>query len=158
MIRFLRGAALALVAAALVGCQNTAGTYNDVHTGVSGKHSKFYSAHGGLFDNLNAAAMVGTQNGVTKYGVGVRYISTGLVWSFFREAWSFGNKLPYSVVRENVMGCSGGCTMVEEGSIVLTKAQFEAAAKNGFEFKLVGRNRSVVGKLPAAAFAEALAQ
>lgn len=151
--KLLAGGALLLVA----GC-TTAGSSTDVHTGISAKHSASYSAHAGLLDNLNAIALIGTRAGQTKYGVGINYSSTGLGWAFFREAWSFGSQLPYTVTRENVAGCGGGCTIVEEGSIELTGAQFEAAAKSGFEFKLVGKNRSVVGKIPAKAFAEATAQ
>lgn len=156
MIRFLRGA---LVVALLASCTSTPGTVDDVHTGMKGKHSAFYSVHTGLLDNLNAAAIIGTQKGVTKYGIAVRYTSTGVGWASFHEAWSFGEKLPYAVVREQLAGCGGGnCSIMEEGSIELTKDQFEQAAKAGFEFKLVGKNRSFVAKMPASVFQEALAQ
>lgn len=151
-------AAGALLVALTAGCTTQAGTVTDVHTGVSAKHSAGYSAHAGLLDNMNVVAAVGTHAGVTKYGLSVNYSSTGLGWAFFREAWSFGKRLPYNVTQEQVAGCGGGCTMVENGSIELSKSEFEAAAKSGLEFKLVGKNRSVVGKVPAKAFAEALAQ
>lgn len=151
-------AACGLLAVLATGCMTQPGTVKDVHTGISAKHSAGYSAHAGLLDNMNVVAMVGTQAGKTKYGVGVMYSSTGLGWAFFREAWSFGKRLPYNVTQEQVAGCGGGCTMVENGSIELSKSEFEAAAKSGLEFKLVGKNRSVVGKVPAKAFAEALAQ
>ncbi|WP_148043690.1 hypothetical protein [Paracoccus methylarcula] len=151
--------ALAASTFIIASCSNEAGTISDVHTGVTAGHSKFYPAAGGLLYNLNATTIVAEKNGEIRYAVGTRYLSTGLGWAFFREAWSFGNKLPYQVTGEHVSGCGGGsCSMTEEGLIQLTKQQFESAAKTGFEFKLQGRNRSVVGKLPASAFQEALAQ
>lgn len=156
MMRFLRGALLATV---LAGCTTAPGTINDVHTGIKANHSAYHSAYAGLLENLNVATVIGTQNGVTKYAVSTRYISTMTGWAFFQEAWSFGEKLKFNMTREQLAGCSGGsCTMIEEGVIELTKEQFESAAKSGLEFKLVGKNRSVVAKVPAEAFREALAQ
>lgn len=152
-----RVAAVGLLAAMVTGCQTPPGKVSDVHTGVSAKHSGFYPAYAGLLDNLNVAALVGTRNGQTKYALGTSYSSTGLGWAFFREAWSFGKPLRYSVTRENVAGCGSGCTIVEEGVIEMTKAEFEAAASSGLEFKLVGKNRSVVAKVPAKVFQSALA-
>lgn len=150
--------ALALTAALMAGCQTAPGTTTDVHTGIKAAYSGSMQVYGGLLDSLWVQVGVGTRGGQTKYAISTRYLSTGVGWAFFREAWSFGQKLPFTVVREEVAGCAGGCSMIEEGAIVLTKAQFEAAEKNGIEFKLIGKNRSLVAKVPAKAFAEALAQ
>lgn len=144
------------VCVALAGCQTQPGTINDVHTGVSGKHSGMHSVYNGLFDSMWVATMMGTRGGETRYGVGTRYISTGIGWAFFREAWSYGRQLKFSATNERLLGCSGGCSMIEEGSIQLSKSEFEAASRTGFEFKLVGKNRQLVVKIPAKVFQEAL--
>lgn len=152
----MRGIALAVGLALLAGCVNEAGSATDVHTGTSGRHSKMYPAASTLLSNLNAATVVGTRGGETRYGIGIRYSATGIGWANFSEAWSFGTQLPYNVTRARVAGCSGNCTIIEEGTIMLSRAQFEQAAKTGMEFKLIGSDNSVVGKLPAIAFQEAL--
>lgn len=155
MKRLLIAAGLAFL---LAGCQTQPGTVSDVHTGVTTKHSGMHSVYNGLFDGLWVSAGQGTKNGVTKYAVATRYTSTGLGWAFFREAWSFGQNLNYKMTREQLAGCSGGsCSMIEEGGFELTKAQFEAAAKDGLEFKLAGKNRELIVKVPAKVFRQGLA-
>ncbi|WP_288959534.1 hypothetical protein [uncultured Sulfitobacter sp.] len=140
------------------GCANEPGSLNDIHTGTSAGHSKSYNAASGLLYNLNSSAIVAVRGNETKYAVSTRFLSTGMGWSFFREAWSFGQQMEFNVTNETVASCgSGTCSHIEDGAIVMTRAQFEKAAQTGFEFKLVGKNRSVIGKLPAEAFKEALA-
>ncbi|EGL63628.1 hypothetical protein AGRO_3697 [Agrobacterium sp. ATCC 31749] len=156
MIKFFRGA---LVVAFLAGCTSTPGTMNDVHTGVSAKHSAYHFVHTGLLDSLKVATFVGTKDKQTKYGIATSYLSTGLGWAFYQEAWSFGKKLSFSMTNEKLLSCSSGsCSMLEEGVIELTKEEFETAAVSGFEFKLIGKNRQFVVKVPAKAFQESLSQ
>lgn len=152
--RSIAAASLLLVA----GCSNEPGQINDVHTGVTGYHSKMYEVKPGLLASLSVGAVIGVKGGETRYGLVTRHLSTGLGWSFFDEAWSFGTQLPYEVVGREVLGCGGGCSLLESGSIKLTEAQFRQAAVSGLEFKLAGKNRSVVAKAPPEAFREALAQ
>ena len=140
----------------LTGCQTQPGTVTDVHMGVTAKHSGMTMVHSGLFDSMWVVALSGTRGNVTKYGLGTRYLSTGQGWAFFREAWSYGRKLDYKPGKEQLTGCAGGCSMIEEGGIRMTKAEFEAAARNGLEFKLVGQNRELVVKVPAKVFQAAL--
>lgn len=150
---------VAAVTVFLAGCVNEAGSISDAHTGVSATHSKMYPAASGLLYNLNVAAVVARKGGEIKYVVSTRYISTGLGWAFFREAWSFGTQLQFKATSEQVAGCGGGsCSHIEDGAIELTRAQFERSAETGLEFKLVGKGQSIVAKVPAAAFKEALSQ
>ncbi len=148
-----------ILAFGLAACVNEAGTVSDVHTGVSGSHSRVYPAASGLLYNLNAGALVGKQGSETRYAIGTQYSATGLGWAFFEEAWSFGQQLPFEVQGRDTAGCGGGsCTIVERGLIRLTKQQFKQAAKTGIEFKLIGKQRDIVARVPAQAFAEALAR
>lgn len=142
-------------ALAMAGCQSGPGKLDDKHTGNQGAYSAQFQVHSGLLSSLSARAVYSTQKG---YGVTVGYLNTGLGWMFIREAWSFGKRLPYTPDAENVVGCGGGCTISETGRIGLTEAEFRQAAVNGFEFKLVGRNGAIVGKLPATAFKQVLSQ
>ena len=153
MKRIFAALALGLV---LVGCQTQPGKVNDIHTGLSAKHSGRYSVHNGLFDSMNVTAIVGTRGGETRYALGTSYLSTGLGWAFFQSAWSYGKQLNFKVTNEKLLGCASGCSMIEEGTVQLSKSAFEAAAKNGLEFKLVGKNREMVVKVPAKVFREAL--
>ncbi len=149
---------LSVAAFILAGCVASPGTVSDVHTGTTAKHSGLQPAASGLLYNLNAAAVIGQRGGVTRYGVATSYSATGLGWANFSQAWSYGQELRYVVNRARVAGCGAGCTIVEEGIIELSREQFERAAANGFQFKLEGQGGSVVGSLPASAFAAALAQ
>lgn len=157
-MKLLKFFGVGLTVTMLAGCANEPGAYSDVHTGTSGGHSKMYSAASGMLYNLNAAALVAERGGETRYGVGIRYSATSAGWANFNQVWSFGTQLPYRVTTARVAGCGGGgCTIVEEGTIQITKQQFERAAQVGFEFKLLGSGAEVVGKLPASAFQDALA-
>ena len=143
---------------ALSACVNEPGTIADVHTGVTGTHSRMYPAASTLLSNLNASALVATKNGETRYTLGLQYTATGVGWAGFKRAFSFGQEYPYVVTRARVLGCGGGCTIIEEGLIRMTAAQFKRAAVQGFEFKLVGSDADVIGRVPAEAFREALAK
>lgn len=141
----------------LAGCQTQPGTVSDVHTGVQAKHSGMHQVYNGLFDSLWVTAISGTRGGNSKYGVGVRYLSTGQQWAFFQSAWSFGKQLRFKTTNSQVAGCGGGnCSKIEEGVVELTRAEFESAAANGLEFKLIGRNKELTVKVPAKVFKDAM--
>ncbi|RWP69533.1 hypothetical protein [Mesorhizobium sp.] len=140
----------------LSACQNTAGTVTDKHVGVSVAHSQVYPLKNGLLYNLNAFVGHSDRKG---YSIALTYSSTGLGWMFFREAWSFGKKLDYVVVDEQLAGCGGGsCTIVEKGGIRMSASDVQKAAVEGFEFKLLGKNGSIEAKVPAEAFQQVLKQ
>lgn len=156
-MRFTIRRRLAIAVALSIGlasCQSGPQVQYDKHTNNTVTNSAVHSLKNGLLYNLNGAAGHSTARG---YQVGIIYSSTGLGWMFFREAWSFGTQFDYRVVREELAGCGGGsCTIMETGTIQMSEAQFRQAAKDGFEFKLVGKNGAIEGKLPAAAFQEVL--
>jgi hypothetical protein len=107
---------------------------NDVHTGISAGVSKRFSVYDNLLANVTGQAFVATKGPVTKYGIYVSQVATGSGWSFFNSAYSFGIQLPYERGNRNVIGCAGfGCTLQEEGAILLTQAQFAQGASNGME-------------------------
>lgn len=148
-----------LIGFGVSGCETSPGSESDVHTGVTIYYSSKYNAASGLLSNLNVQAGGGLVNGQMKYGVGTAFLSTGLGWSFFKTAHSFGKQYPFKATNEKLLGCSGGsCSHLEEGFITMTKSEFANAAGKGFEFKLSGTNRSVIGKIPASVFAEAVAE
>ena len=142
---------------ALGGCVNEPQQYNDVHTGVSAGASKRYPVYQNLLVSVYGQAFVATKGNETKYGIYVNQIATGMGWSFFHSAYSFGVQLPYERGNSNVMGCGGGCTLQEQGGVLLTAQQFSQGAATGMEIKLVGSGNSVIIRIPAAAFQEALA-
>lgn len=142
---------------AVGGCVNEPQQYNDVHTGVSAGASKRYPVYQNLLVSVYGQAFVAKKGSETKYGIYVNQIATGMGWSFFHSAYSFGVQLPYERGGSNVMGCGGGCTLQEQGAVLLTAQQFDQAASNGMEIKLVGSGNSVIIRIPAAAFQEALA-
>jgi hypothetical protein len=157
----MRPLALILATVALAACVSEPGQSVDVHTGTAGTAGAFsreYPAASTLLSNLTAGAIVATRGGETRYGVGIRYTATGTGWANFTAAWSYGQALPYKVTTTRVAGCGGGCTIIEQGTITLTREQFDQAARAGFEFKLEGSGQSVIGRLPAAAFQEALGE
>jgi hypothetical protein len=80
---------------------------------------------------------------------------TGL-YVYPKEVWSFGEILPYAHTDRLKVACSGGCTAIERGKIVLSRDAFEAAARTGLEFRLVGRRASVLCKIPAEMFEQVL--
>lgn len=144
---------LALIAVFLTSCASRPGQFSDPHTGQQGVYSARYSADSGLFHDLNVK--VGYSNKVG-YAIGTEFLLTGGSWSFFREAWSGGQQFPYVVISEKVLGCTAGCTFSENGAIRLSEREFIKAATNGFAFKLIGKNNSIVGTVPAAPFIEVL--
>jgi len=157
-MQFLKKSVMSFaVAALLVACVNEPQTMTDVHTGVSAGASKRYPVYQNLLVSVWGQAFVATKGGENRYGIYVNQIATGMGWAFFHSAYSFGVQLPYLRGAGNVLGCGGGCTLQEQGMIQLTADQFHRAAQNGFEAKLVGSGGSVVIKVPAEAFREALA-
>lgn len=139
----------------VTGCQTQPGVIHDPHMGNTIAYSQRYSVHGGLLTNAYAQAVYSTRKG---YGLALSWMSTGMGWAFFREAWSQGRQYPYDVGQEKVLGCGGGCTLLETGAIRMTEAQFKTAAKQGFTYKLVGRNGSYVGTVKPEAFQQVLDQ
>ena len=147
------------VVVVLAGCQNDPGSTAEDHTNTSARHSQTYTADSGAQHDLTAAALIGQRDGEIQQGISVRYTAKGIGWAHFREAWSSGQQLPYKGQSLRTAGCTAsGCTIIEEGVIELTPQQFDRAAEDGIEFKLVGSSTQIVGKLPAEAFQEALAK
>lgn len=158
-MRTLRKASfIAAVSLSLTGCVNDPQHIVDVHTGVSAGVSARYDVYSNLLVNVSGQAFVATKGSETKYGIYVNQIATGMGWSFFDSAYSFGTQLPYTRGQSNVLGCGGGCTTQEQGIIQLTSTQFTQAANAGMEILLQGAGNRIVIKVPAAAFREAIAQ
>lgn len=153
---FRKLVALGLVAVSLSGCVNEPAVYNDVHMGIRAGTSKRYPVYQNILVSVYGQAFVATNGNETKYGIYINQIATGMGWSFFHSAYSFGVQLPYQRSASNVMGCSGACTLQEQGGVLLTAEQFNRAATTGMEIKLVGSGNSVIIRVPASAFQEAL--
>lgn len=154
--KFLYSTALAI---SLAACANEPQQIRDVHTGISAGVSKKYSVYSNFLVNVTGQAFIATKGAETRYGIYVNQIATGTGWSFFNSAYSFGVQLPYERGNSTVLGCSSvGCSTQEEGSILLTQAQFAQASRNGMEIKLQGPRGGVVIRIPATAFQEANAQ
>ena len=141
----------------LLACANEPTTMSDVHTGVSAGASKRYPIYESLFVSVYGQAFVATKGGETRQGVYINQIATGQGWAFYNAAYSFGTQLQYVRGNSNVLSCASGCTLQEQGMVVLSTQQFAQAAKTGLEMKLVGDRGSVVVKVPVEAFQEALA-
>ena len=154
-MRYEKAALVLFAVLALAGCQTTAGTIHDVHTGVAISHSKRYQVQSGLLSSIYATAGHHSSKG---YVVAVEYMATGGGWLFMEEAWSYGKRLPFEVKRQDVLACGAGCTLEETGQIRLTEDEFQTAASSGFAFKIVGRNGAIDGVVPASAFHEVLVQ
>lgn len=148
-------ALLGAISSTVASCQSGSGTISDKHTGNTIVYSARQEIRGGLLSSLNARAVYSKRMG---YGIQTDYMATGLGWVFFQEAWSFGRQYQYDVGDQKVLGCGGGCTILETGAIRLSEQDFKNASENGFEFKLIGKNGSVEGKLSAAAFKQVLDQ
>ena len=142
----------------LSGCvANEPGSVSDVHIGTRSHYSKQVRAAGGLLWDLSARAVATERDGHVIYGLNTQYVSTGLGWAFLERAWSFGVPLPYEVNDRKVSICStGGCTLEELGTILLTRKQFLQFARTGMEFKLEGKRGSVVGKVGPEVFQQVL--
>lgn len=121
----------------------------DKHTGTTIVRSANFIAKDNLFYRLNATPFHSSTSG---FGIETSFNGT-LGWNFFNEAWSFGNRLPFSVSDRRVVSSN---ITVETGVITLTKTQFLKAAQDGFEFKLVGQRGSIEGSIPASSFMEVL--
>ena len=143
---------------ALSGCANDPQKIVDVHTGIAAGVSARYTVYSNLLVNVDGQAFVATQGSETKYGIYINQIATGMGWSFFDSAYSFGTQLRFQRGQSNVLGCGGGCTTQEQGIVELTSAQFSQAASSGMEILLQGTGNRVVIQVPAVAFQEALAQ
>lgn len=154
---FRKMLAAVVLISGLAGCVNEPQQMTDVHTGISAGASKRYSVYESFLVSVYAQAFVATKGGEVRQGIYVNQIATGMGWSFFHSAYSFGVQLPYERGNGTVLGCGGGCTLREEGMIVLSPQQFTAAQKTGMEIKLVGSGNSVVIRVPADAFREAAA-
>ena len=139
----------------VAGCQSGPIVSSDIHTGNTVIFSSQHQLQSGLLHSLSGRAFHSQKTG---YGVAVEYMSTGLGWAFLNEAWSFGQKLPFDVRHRKVLSCSAGCTIIESGSIRMSKAEFRRFAKTGFEFRLIGQNNTITGRVPASAFAQVLSQ
>lgn len=151
-------AAAIAMGVALAGCVNEPQQISDVHTGISAGTSKRYPVYQNLFVTVWGQAFIAAKGGEKRYGIYVDQIATGTGWSFFHSAYSFGVQLPYERGNSGVMSCSGyGCTLREQGGVLLSAEQFRRAAASGIELKLVGSGNSVVIQVPAEAFQQALA-
>lgn len=152
-LTIMKKSALIGICLILTSCQTAPSLTYDKHTGDTIAKSQNMEAAGGLLNNLNVQALHSKKVG---YGLNTYYTSTGLGWLFIEEAWSFGKPYKYIMYNRDTLGCNSGCTISETGFIPLTKTQFESASKNGFEFKLIGKNGSIEGKAPATAFQQVL--
>lgn len=150
-----RIALLMFLAVSMLAGQAAADILRDKHTGKVTVYSKRYSVDSSLLHNAHATAGYSNKNG---YSVVVEYLATGGEWMFFQEAWSFGTQFRYVRGDQKEMGCGGGCTLYENGAIRMSEKQFRKAAKQGFEFKILGKGGAVEGKLPAKAFDQVLSQ
>ena len=156
-MKILKKIALLAALAGVSACVNEPQQMTDVHTGISAGASKTYPVYESLLASVYAQAFVASKGDEVRYGIYVNQIATGMGWSFFHSAYSFGVELPYQVGSNTVLGCGGGCTLREEGMVVLSPQQFAAAQKGGMELKLIGTGNSVVIRVPAEAFREAAA-
>lgn len=148
--------AITALALLLAACQATgqAGHVTDQHTGLNMVHSQRFAVANGLLHNLNAHAFHEEEIG---FGVYYQYTATGVGWMFINSAWSSGKKLRLARTKQDVLGCGGGsCSIQETGFILLTPEEFYRYAQTGFEFKLLGRNDEVVGKMPSHAFQQVI--
>lgn len=134
--------------AILTGCQAAGPSkIHDKHTGLTVTKARNNIAADSLFYRLNATPFHSSSIG---YGIETGF--SGPDWQFFREAWSHGKRLPFDVTNQQVIAGH----ILEFGSIRLTKSEFMKAAEKGMDFKLVGKNGSLEGKIPASAFREVL--
>ena len=139
----------------LAGCQTGPSVVEDKHTGQKIAVSSSANAYTGMMDWLKVRAFHSNKNG---YGVETMYSNYG--WIFPQEVWSYGRKFPYASTNSQTTMCggAGGCITLESGVVAFTKEEFEKASQSGFEFKLVGKNGAVEGKIPAKLFLEVLAK
>lgn len=149
--------AVLIVGFALSACVNEPEQYSDVHTGINAGVSKRYSVYENLLVSIYGQAFVATKGSEVRQGIYINQIATGMGWSFFHSAYSFGVQLPYERTAGNVLGCGGGCTLQEQGAVLLSEQQFRSAAQTGMEIKLIGSGNSVIIRVPASAFQEAAA-
>ncbi len=125
----------------------------DKHTGNVIVSSKRNEISGGLLSSMHATAVFSKRKG---YGIGVEYLTTGSGWAHFAEVWSNGKQYRYDAAAGRVLGCTGGCSLLEGGAIRLNQSEFNLAAKQGFEFKIIGSGDSIVAKVPAELFRQVL--
>lgn len=125
----------------------------DKHTGNVIVSSKREEIVGGLLSTMHATAVFSTRKG---YGIGVEYLATGGSWVHFSEVWSNGKQFRFDAAAGQVLGCSSGCSLQEGGAIRLTQTEFNRAAMQGFEFKIIGSGGALVGKVPADLFRQVL--
>lgn len=145
--------ALVMFVAIVMAVPAFADVTTDKHTGNVIVSSKRKAIKGGLLSTMHATAVFSTRKG---YGVGVEYLATGGSWVHFSEVWSNGKQYRYDAALGQVLGCAGGCSLREGGAIRMTQAEFTRAAKQGFEFKIVGSGGAIVAKVPAALFRQVL--
>lgn len=146
-----------LVAGLLIaGCQSTPGVTHDPYTGTTLYHSARMQAANSLFASVWVQAVYSPGAG---YGLQTNYFNTGLGWAFLESAHAGGRSYPYLVTDRRVGSCgAGSCTIFEDGLIGLEKHEVEGLARTGFDFKLVGKRGSIVGKVPAEIFQQVLSQ
>lgn len=144
---------LIALAAGLAACQSAPKVVSDKHTGETVAYGAGVSAYAGAFDSMRARPFHSSKG---SFGIQTTYSNYG--WIFIHEAWSHGRQLAYVPGATNVTMCAGGggCITQESGVIAMTESEFRAAARDGFEFELLGRNGRVAGKVSAAAFQSAL--
>jgi hypothetical protein len=155
--KLLRTLAAAFTILLTAGCVNEPQQMTDVHTGVSAGASKRYMVYENLLVSVYGQAFVATKGGEVRQGIYINQIATGMGWSFFHSAYSFGTQLPYERGGSDVLGCGAGCTLREEGAVLLTPQQFASAQTTGMEIKLVGSGNSIVIRIPGEAFQQAQA-
>ncbi|MBT0958899.1 hypothetical protein IV417_16035 [Alphaproteobacteria bacterium KMM 3653] len=158
MIPLARPAA-ALALALLTACANEPTQVTDIHTGITAGVSARHSVFNNLLVNVTGQAFIAQKGKEVRQGIYVDQVSTATGWSFFHSAYSFGTQLPYERGASNVLSCASlGCTVQEQGAVILTPAQFDKARSTGMELLLQGSGNRVVIQVPAEAFEEAHSQ
>ncbi len=145
----MRIAVACVVAMIASACQTSETVSTDRHTGITVVNGDEVTAHSRLVDSLRAKPFYSSQLG---YAVSIGYSNYG--WTHLNSAYSFGRKFDYLIRTSTIDTCGGigGCITTETGIIKLDKATFDNAGKAGLEFKLIGRDGSVTGRIPAESF------
>ncbi len=143
---------LLALAIALCSCITQSAIVKDVHVGDQIAYGPVVTAYYAVFEFLQIRPFYSMKSG---YGFETRFNSYGK--ASFVEAWSFGKQLDYSKgVSQKGICFQAPCLIEETGIVLLSEADFLAAAQNGFAFALVGKLRRINGKASAQAFGEVL--
>ena len=143
---------LPALAIALCSCITQSAIVKDVHVGDQIAYGPVVTAYYAVFEFLQIRPFYSMKSG---YGFETRFDSYGK--ASFIEAWSFGKQLDYSKGASQKGICfQAPCLIEETGIVLVSEADFLAAAQNGFAFALVGKLRRINGNASAQAFGAVL--